>query len=182
MRQLVSAPRTHRPASSCSRQLSEQQDLAARECHERQGCCGLESSLAPRSARPGVSLLGPHRTHGGLGLLLQAQIFSEPSGQNISGKARYYYYCYQRHCYGRWFYYTSYIASSDIYIHSLNCHKSDIRYSVILLIFSSVQFSSVQFSPSVMSDSLRPHESQHARPPCPSLTCGVHPNPCPLSW
>ena len=32
----------------------------------------------------------------------------------------------------------------------------------------SVQFSSVQFSRSVMSDSLRSHESQHARPPCPS--------------
>ena len=34
--------------------------------------------------------------------------------------------------------------------------------------------SSVQFSCSVMSDSLRPHESQHARPPCPSPTPGVH--------
>ena len=33
-----------------------------------------------------------------------------------------------------------------------------------------------------MSDSLRPHESQHARPPCPSSTAGVYPNPCPLSW
>ena len=42
-------------------------------------------------------------------------------------------------------------------------------------------FSSVQFSHSVMSNSLRPHEPQHARPPCPSLTPGVHPNPCPLS-
>ena len=41
--------------------------------------------------------------------------------------------------------------------------------------------SSVQFSRSVVSDSLRPHESQHARPPCPSATPGVHPNPCPLS-
>ena len=40
---------------------------------------------------------------------------------------------------------------------------------------------SVQFSPSVMSDSLQPHELQHARPPCPSPTPGVHPNPCPLS-
>ena len=39
---------------------------------------------------------------------------------------------------------------------------------------------SVQFSRSVMSDSLRPHELQHARPPCPS-TPRVHPNPCPLS-
>ena len=32
-----------------------------------------------------------------------------------------------------------------------------------------------------MSDSLRPHESQHARPPCPSSTPGIHPNSCPLS-
>ena len=32
-----------------------------------------------------------------------------------------------------------------------------------------------------MSDSLRPHESQHARPPYPSPTPGVHPNPCPSS-
>ena len=40
----------------------------------------------------------------------------------------------------------------------------------------------VQFSSSVVSDSLRPHELQHARPPCPSPTPGVHPNPCPLSW
>ena len=43
------------------------------------------------------------------------------------------------------------------------------------------QFSSVQFSPLVVSDSLRTHEPQHARPPCPSLTHRVHPNPCPLS-
>ena len=31
-----------------------------------------------------------------------------------------------------------------------------------------------------MSDSLQPHEPQHTRPPCPSPTPGVHPNPCPL--
>ena len=40
----------------------------------------------------------------------------------------------------------------------------------------------VQFSRSVMSNSLRPHESQHARPPCPSPTPGVHSNSCPSSW
>ena len=40
---------------------------------------------------------------------------------------------------------------------------------------------SVQFSHSVVSDSLQPHEPQHARPPCPSPPPGVHPNPCPLS-
>ena len=40
---------------------------------------------------------------------------------------------------------------------------------------------SVQFSRSVVSDSLRPHESQQARPPCPSPTPGGHPDSCPLS-
>ena len=40
------------------------------------------------------------------------------------------------------------------------------------------QFSSVQ---SVVSDSLRPHGLQHARPPCPSTTPGVYSNSCPLS-
>ena len=41
--------------------------------------------------------------------------------------------------------------------------------------------SSVQFSRSVMSDSLRPHESQHARPPCPSPTPEVHSDSRPSS-
>ena len=40
---------------------------------------------------------------------------------------------------------------------------------------------SVQFSRSVVSDSLRPHELQHTRPPCPSPTPRVHPDPCPSS-
>ena len=40
---------------------------------------------------------------------------------------------------------------------------------------------SVQFSRSVVSNSLRPHELQHARPLCPSLTPGVYSNSCPSS-
>ena len=44
-----------------------------------------------------------------------------------------------------------------------------------------LQFSSVQFSRSVVSDSLRPHELQHARPPCPSPTPGAHSNSHPSS-
>ena len=47
--------------------------------------------------------------------------------------------------------------------------------------FSIKYFSSVQFSCSVLSDSLRPHELQHARPPCPSPTPRVYLNPCPSS-
>ena len=42
-------------------------------------------------------------------------------------------------------------------------------------------FSSVQFSCPVVSDSLRLHEPQYARPPCPSPTPRVHPKPCPSS-
>ena len=38
-----------------------------------------------------------------------------------------------------------------------------------------------QISRSVVSDSLRPHESQHARPPCPSPTPGIHSDSCPSS-
>ena len=47
--------------------------------------------------------------------------------------------------------------------------------------FKIYQFSLVQFSCSVVSDSSRPHESQHARRPCPSSTPGVHSNSCPSS-
>ena len=42
-------------------------------------------------------------------------------------------------------------------------------------------FKLIQFSHSVVSDSLWPHEPQHARPPCPSPTPGVHSNSCPWS-
>ena len=50
------------------------------------------------------------------------------------------------------------------------------------LSITSIVFSLVQFSRSVVSDSLWPHESQHARPPCPSQTPGVYSNTCLSSW
>ena len=46
---------------------------------------------------------------------------------------------------------------------------------------AALSISSVQFSHSAVSDSLQPHEPQHARPPCSSLTPWVYPNSCPLS-
>ena len=58
---------------------------------------------------------------------------------------------------------------------SLNWTKSSQNFS------TGLYFSSVQFSHSVLSDSLWPHEPQHARPSCPSPTPRVHPNPCPSS-
>ena len=55
------------------------------------------------------------------------------------------------------------------------------RQGTIGISFCIYQFSSVQFSHSVVSDSLRPQESQHARPPCPSPTPRVHSNSRPSS-
>ena len=54
-------------------------------------------------------------------------------------------------------------------------------YIIITTVMTGCFYLSVQFSSSVVSDSLRPHELQHARPPCPSPTPRVYPNSCPLS-
>ena len=71
----------------------------------------------------------------------------------------------------------------DLFLCSLFCSSLHVYlYARTSLRRISFQFSSVQFSCSVVSDSLRPHEPQHTRPPCPSPTPGVHPNPCSLSW
>ena len=71
--------------------------------------------------------------------------------------------------------YSPNIAASDAHLfwtlqHSLNGKKKNAFPQ------------SVKFSRSVVSDSLRPHGLQHARPPCPSPTPGVYPNLCPLCW
>ena len=55
-------------------------------------------------------------------------------------------------------------------------------YGPTLTSVFDISISSVQFSRSVVSDSLWPHELQHARPPCPSPAPRVYPNPCPSSW
>ena len=63
--------------------------------------------------------------------------------------------------------------------------KSILLHIILLLtylkILLDIQFSLVQFIHSVVSDSLRPHESQHARPSCPSPTPRVYQNSCPSS-
>ena len=62
-----------------------------------------------------------------------------------------------------------------------NC-SHEIKRCLLLGRKTMTILSSVQFSPSVMSNSLWPHESQHTRLPCPSPTPRVYPNSCPLSW
>ena len=65
--------------------------------------------------------------------------------------------------------------------------KDKSKFTCTMILFATVKnglhinLDSVQFSRSVVSDSLRPHELQHARPHCPSPTPWVHPNPCPSS-
>ena len=63
------------------------------------------------------------------------------------------------------------------------CFSIILIFRWILLELSAAfhNFSSVQFSRSVVFDSLRLHESQHARPPCPSPAPGVHPDSRPSS-
>ena len=51
----------------------------------------------------------------------------------------------------------------------------------LILSISTSYTNSVHFSHSIVSNSLWPHEPQHTRPPCPSPTTRVYPNPCPLS-
>ena len=58
-------------------------------------------------------------------------------------------------------------------------HRADLE--PLLSKGEAVKKPPVQFSCSAVSNSLRPHEPQHARPACPSPTPGVRPNSCPLS-
>ena len=70
-----------------------------------------------------------------------------------------------------------YFAKIITWVKSIHTTRlGNISYTCIVPIF---HISSVQFS--VVSDSFRPHESQHARHPCPPQTPGVNPNPCPMS-
>ena len=89
------------------------------------------------------------------------------------------------------------IAFSDEYVYTLFKPQMHIKYKIAfpcpstsihqresLLALECISFqisSSVQFSHSVVSDCLRPHESQHARPSCPSPTSGVHSDSHPSS-
>ena len=73
---------------------------------------------------------------------------------------------------------------------TMRCYFTHTRKTIVKMINSKCWWgrgeietntASVQFSCSVESDSLWHREPQHTRPPCPSPTPGVHPNPCPLS-
>ena len=72
------------------------------------------------------------------------------------------------------FSYFLYLPCLFTYEYFLFCANLRFHLCIFTLLFSSVQFNR-----SVVSNSLWPHESQHARPPCPSPTPGVHPDsPC----
>ena len=64
---------------------------------------------------------------------------------------------------------------------TLQRNISRLTLAIVIGVIFFCFFSSVQFSLSVVSDSLRPHDLQHARPPCPSPTPEAYPNSCPSS-
>ena len=75
-----------------------------------------------------------------------------------------------------------YLASIVFLAVQYFCLKKNILHKdKMLSIGQWVTKDSVQFSQSVVSNSLRPHGLQHARPPCPSPAPGVYPNSSPLS-
>ena len=69
----------------------------------------------------------------------------------------------------------------DCFLNFLESSLLVYRNTVEFVCWLLYSISSVKFSRSVMSDSLRPHELQHARPPCPSPTPRVYSNSCPSS-
>ena len=85
-----------------------------------------------------------------------------------------------------WFFFFRFVGITDIFL-LMSSGTSISLQQWILSIFDGDQpvptstHYSVQFSCSVVSDSSQLHELQHARPPCPSPTTGVHPNSRPLS-
>ena len=76
---------------------------------------------------------------------------------------------------------TDFIFSSSKITADGDCNH-EIKRRLLLGRRVTTSLSSVQFSRSVMSDSLRPHESQHTRSLYPSPIPRVYPDPCPLSW
>ena len=82
-------------------------------------------------------------------------------------------------CFYLWKISSKYIINPVLTIQGFT--SSVVPFSPLRQLFPLLDHSSVQFSLSVVSNSWKPHELQHARPPCPSPTPGVYPNWCPLS-
>ena len=73
------------------------------------------------------------------------------------------------------------VQHSTLTSQQYRCAQFQQKYYLLKSLLFDTWFSSVQFSLSVVSNSWRPHESQHTRPPCPSPTPGVYSNSCPSS-
>ena len=76
---------------------------------------------------------------------------------------------------------SSYTFSLSILCRGQTSSSEEVILPWHVFFFNSFQIRSNQISRSVVSNSLRPHESQHARPPCPTPTPGVHSDSRPSS-
>ena len=72
-------------------------------------------------------------------------------------------------------------GETDMETRLMDMGRGEERVRCVERVTWKLTFSSVQFSRSVVSDSLRPHESQRASPPCPPPTPGVYTDSCPSS-
>ena len=72
------------------------------------------------------------------------------------------------------------LCPHKIHVESQIPNVTAFEYRAFKEVIRVKEISSVQFSCSVVFDFLRPHGLQHTRPPCPSPTSRIQPNPCPL--
>ena len=81
----------------------------------------------------------------------------------------------------KWFDYFAVQRTLKSLLQHHSSKASILQCSAFFIVQLSTSIHSVQFSCSAMSNSLQPHEPQHARPPCPTPTLRAYPNSCPLS-
>ena len=161
------------------------------ECLNREEWWALESFLTYSTGRSSSK----HSTDASVIVTLRVAILL-PQNNSIWHTELIFYFIFCLDCSFTWIRFTNFLwfhscvrlinmtlsLVSEMCIFRLNYSEIICQHwEIVRIFYPKDKVSSVQFSHSVVSDSLRPHESQNTRPPCPSPTPGVHSNSCPSS-